>query len=56
MDVDKLLQRIIAQNEILIRQNETLLLLLTARVNRQDEELLDLVQTIRRTSPVCGDS
>ena len=31
MDVGKLLERIIAQNEIIIRQNEKLLLLLAAR-------------------------
>jgi hypothetical protein len=35
MDVGKLLERIIAQNEIIIRQNEKLLLLLAARANKQ---------------------
>jgi hypothetical protein len=40
MDVDKLLERIIAQNEIIIKQNEKLLLLLAARANKKDAELL----------------
>jgi hypothetical protein len=38
MDVGKLLERIIAQNEIIIRQNEKLLLLLAARANKKDAD------------------
>ena len=47
-DVDKLLQIIIAQNEIIIRQNEKLLLLLTARANKKDAELLAELKKINR--------
>jgi hypothetical protein len=48
MDVGKLLQRIIAQNEITIRQNEKLLLLLAARANKKDAELLEELKKINR--------
>ena len=48
MDVGKLLQRIIAQNEIIIRQNESLLLLLAARANKKDAELLEELKKINR--------
>jgi hypothetical protein len=40
MDIGKLLERVIAQNEIIIRQNEKLLALLAARSNKIDAELL----------------
>lgn len=48
MDVGKLLERIIAQNEIIIRQNEKLLLLLAARANKKDAELLEELRRINR--------
>ena len=48
MDVDKLLERIIAQNEIIIRQNEKLLLLLAARANKRDAELLEELRKLNR--------
>jgi hypothetical protein len=48
MDVGKLLQKIIAQNEIIIRQNEKLLLLLTVRANKKDAELLEELKKINR--------
>jgi hypothetical protein len=48
MDVDKLLERVIAQNDVIIRQNEKLLLLLSARMNRNDEELLTEVKRLRQ--------
>ena len=48
MDVGKLLQKIIAQNEIIIRQNEELLLLLAARANKKDAELLAELKEINR--------
>jgi hypothetical protein len=48
MDVGKLLERIIAQNEIIIRQNEKLLLLLAARANKKDAELLEELKKINR--------
>lgn len=48
MDVGKLLERIIAQNEIIIRQNEKLLLLLAARANKKDAELLEELRKINR--------
>jgi hypothetical protein len=48
MDVGKLLERIIAQNEIIIRQNEKLLLLLAARANKRDAELLEELRRINR--------
>jgi hypothetical protein len=41
MDVEKILERLAAQNEIIIRQNEQLLLLLAERANKKDTELLD---------------
>jgi hypothetical protein len=41
-------QRIIAQNEITIRQNEKLLLLLAARANKKDAELLEELKKINR--------
>lgn len=47
MDVGKLLERIIAQNEIIIRQNEKLLLL-AARANKKDAELLEELKKINR--------
>ena len=40
MDVVSLLQKLIAQNEIIIRQNEQLFLLVAQRANAQDAELL----------------
>jgi hypothetical protein len=40
MDFGKLLERVIAQNQIIICQNEKLLLLLAARGHEQDAELL----------------
>jgi hypothetical protein len=48
MDVGKLLQKIIAQNEIIIRQNETLLVLLATRANKKDAELLAELKKITR--------
>ena len=48
MDVGKLLQKIIAQNEIIIRQNEKLMLLLAARANKADAELLAELKKINR--------
>ncbi len=48
MVVDKLLERVIAQNDIIIRQNEKLLLLLSARLNRNDEELLAELKRLRQ--------
>lgn len=48
MDVGKLLEKIIAQNEIIIRQNEKLLLLLAARANKKDAELLAELRKINR--------
>ena len=48
MDVGKLLQKIIAQNKIIIHQNETLLLLLAARANKKDAELLAELKKINR--------
>ncbi len=48
MDVGKLLERIIAQNEIIIRQNEKLLLLLAARANKKDAELLEELKRLNR--------
>jgi hypothetical protein len=48
MDVDKLLERVIAQNDVIIRQNEKLLLLLSAQLNRKDEELLAQVKRLRQ--------
>jgi hypothetical protein len=48
MDVGKLLQKIIAQNEIIIGQNEKLLLLLAARANKKDAELLEELKKINR--------
>jgi hypothetical protein len=40
MDVVSLLQKLIAQNDIIIRQNEQMFLLLAQRANSQDSELL----------------
>ena len=51
MEVGKLLERIVAQNEIIIRQNEKLLLLLAARMNKQDQELLAELKKLGRTGP-----
>jgi hypothetical protein len=48
MDVGKLLEKIIAQNEIIIRQNEKLLLLIAARANKRDAELLAELKKINR--------
>lgn len=48
MDVGKLLEKIIAQNEIIIRQNEKLMLLLAARANKRDEELLAELKKLNR--------
>lgn len=48
MDVGKLLQKIIAQNDIIIRQNERLLILLAARANKRDAELLEELKKINR--------
>jgi hypothetical protein len=48
MDVGKLLEKIIAQNEIIIRQNEKLLLLLAARANKKDAELLEELKRLNR--------
>jgi hypothetical protein len=48
MDVGKLLERIIAQNEIIIRQNEKLLLFLAARANKRDAELLEELKKFNR--------
>jgi len=48
MDVEKLLERIIAQNEIIIKQNEKLLLLFAARANKKDAELLAELKKINR--------
>ena len=48
MDVGKLLEKIIAQNEIIIRQNENLLLLLAARANKKDADLLEELKKINR--------
>ncbi len=48
MDVGKLLERIIAQNEIIIRQNEKLLLLLAARANKKDADLLEELKRLNR--------
>ncbi len=50
MDEGKLLNRIVEQNEIIIRQNEKLLLLLAAQMNRRDEELLAELRKLGRTS------
>lgn len=50
MDVSTLLEKIIAQNEIIIRQNEKLLLLLAARANKKDAELLAELKKINRKS------
>jgi hypothetical protein len=52
MDPGKLLEKIIAQNEIIIRQNEQLLVLLAARANQRDGELLaELKQLNDRIQP-----
>jgi len=40
MDVQSLLEKIIAQNDIIIRQNEQLLLLIAQCTNAKDNELL----------------
>jgi hypothetical protein len=53
MDVGKLLQKIIAQNEMIIRQNEKLLLLLAARANKKDAELLAELKKINQRQD-CG--
>lgn len=50
MDEGKLLNRIVEQNEIIIRQNEKLLLLLASQMNRRDEELLAELRKLGRTS------
>jgi hypothetical protein len=50
MDVGKLRARIIAQNEIILRQNEKLVLLLAARANKKDAELLAELKKINRRS------
>ena len=50
MDVGKLLERIIAQNELIIRQNEKLLLLIAARSNKKDRELLEELKRLRLRS------
>ena len=49
MDNGKLLERIVEQNEIIIQQNEKLLLLLAARMNRKDQELLEELRKLGRT-------
>ena len=52
MDPGKLLEKIIAQNEIIIRLNEQLLVLLAARANQRDAELLaELKQLNDRIQP-----
>lgn len=48
MDVDKLLERVVAQNDIIIRQNEKLLLLLSAKLSRNDEDLLAEMRRLRQ--------
>ena len=48
MDVGKLLEKIIAQNDIIIRQNEQLLRLISARANKKDAELLAELKRINR--------
>ena len=46
MDVGKLLEKVIAQNEIIIRQNEKMLLLLAARVGKRDPKLADKISDL----------
>ncbi len=48
MDVGKLLEKIIAQNDLIIRQNEQLLRFLAARANKKDDELLAELKEINR--------
>lgn len=48
MDVGKLLERIIAQNDLIIRQNELLLRFLAARANKKDDELLAELKEFNR--------
>jgi hypothetical protein len=48
MDVGKLLEKVIAQNEIIIRQNEKMLLLLAARVGKNDAKLADKISELTR--------
>ena len=40
MEMESLLRKLIAQNDIIIQQNEKLLLLVVHRANSQDAELL----------------
>jgi hypothetical protein len=40
MDVESLLQKLVAQNEVIIRQNEQLFLVVAQRANSQDAQLL----------------
>ena len=40
MEMESLLQKLIAQNDIIIQQNEKLFLLVAQRANSQDAELL----------------
>lgn len=48
MDVGKPLEKIIAQSDIIIRQNEKLMLLLAARANKKDAELLAELKKVNR--------
>ena len=49
MDVGKLLEKIIAQNNLIIRQNEKLLTLMAARTNKKDADLLAELKKINLT-------
>lgn len=49
VDVAKLLEKIIAQNDLIIRQNEKLLTLIAARTNKKDADLLAELKKINVT-------
>jgi hypothetical protein len=49
VDVGKLLEKIIAQNNLIIRQNEKLLTLMAARTNKKDADLLAELKKINLT-------
>jgi len=58
MDVGMLLEKIIAQNDLIIRQNEKLLTLIAARTNKKDAGLLAELKRINfveqtKAQPAC---